>query len=129
MKTSCSFRLAPDGDRGLLSVDAHGEHVEIVLDADGCGQLLDTAELAYRRLRGRQYADGLERWDTKQAARYLGLSSKTLSKWRSIGRGPAYIKDTSSGLVAYEPNVVRAWRAANESRRTGTLLGDCRRLS
>jgi len=30
--------------------------------------------------------------DTKQAARYLGLSPNTLEAWRSRGGGPRYVK-------------------------------------
>ena len=30
--------------------------------------------------------------DPEQAATFLQLSSRTLAKWRSIGRGPAYVK-------------------------------------
>lgn len=41
-------------------------------------------------------SDGRMRPD--EAARYLGLSEKTLSNLRSMGRGPSYVK---MGLIFY----------------------------
>lgn len=70
----------------------------------------------------------LELWSTRQAADCLDRSVKTLDKWRSIGRGPAYLRDAVSGHISYVPDVVLAWKRANLQRRTETVLGDCRRL-
>lgn len=68
-------------------------------------------------------------WTPQEAAACLGRSVKTMAKWRSIGRGPAYLRDALSGRISYEPSVVLAWKRANTQRRTGTVLGDCRRLA
>lgn len=70
----------------------------------------------------------VELWSPQEAADCLGRSVKTLDKWRSIGRGPAYLRDAVSGHISYVPDVVLAWKKANLQRRTETVLGDCRRL-
>ena len=70
----------------------------------------------------------LEVWSPQEAADCLGRSVTTLGKWRSIGQGPAYLRDSVSGSISYVPDVVLAWKKANLQRRTGTMLGDCRRL-
>lgn len=70
----------------------------------------------------------LELWSPQEAADCLGRSRKTLDKWRSIGQGPAYLRDSVSGSISYVPDVVRAWKKANLQRRTETMPGDCRRL-
>ena len=57
-----------------------------------------------------------------------GQAVKTLGKWRSLGQGPAYLRDALSGRISYVPDVVLAWKKANLRRRTETMLGDCRRL-
>lgn len=67
-------------------------------------------------------------WSPQEAADCLGRSVKTMAKWRSIGCGPAYLRDAVSGRISYVPDVVLAWKKANLQRRTGTMLGDCRRL-
>lgn len=67
-------------------------------------------------------------WSPQQAADCLGRSVKTMAKWRSIGRGPAYLRDSVSGRISYVPDVVLAWKKTNTQRRTETMLGDCRRL-
>lgn len=67
-------------------------------------------------------------WSPQQAADCLGRSVKTMAKWRSIGQGPAYLRDAVSGRISYVPDVVLAWKKANTQRRTETMLGDCRRL-
>ena len=41
------------------------------------------------------------RHDTESAAKYLGTSVSTLTKWRSSGKGPRYIK-RSGGRVFYD---------------------------
>ena len=67
-------------------------------------------------------------WSPQQAADCLGRSVKTMAKWRSLGQGPAYLRDSVSGRTSYVPDVVLAWKKANTQRRTETMLGDCRRL-
>lgn len=38
--------------------------------------------------------------DPQQAANFLGMSFKTLARWRSEGRGPTFIK-LNNGVVRY----------------------------
>lgn len=45
--------------------------------------------------------------DTKQAARYLGLSYSTLCTWRSTGRGPWFIK--AGSRVVYRKSDIDVW--------------------
>lgn len=51
-----------------------------------------------------------------EAARRLGLSVKTLRRWRWAGRGPGFVKIGSA--VRYDPAVLTAYIDA--SRRTST---------
>ncbi|MEO8135930.1 MAG: helix-turn-helix domain-containing protein [Betaproteobacteria bacterium] len=51
-----------------------------------------------------QYPDG--RLDTANAARFLGVSPKTLAIWRSAGTGPLFIK---RGRIFYYMEDLRAW--------------------
>jgi excisionase family DNA binding protein len=46
--------------------------------------------------------------DTKQAAKYLALSPKTLALWRSQGKGPRY-KIAGQRLVRYHISDLDAW--------------------
>ena len=46
------------------------------------------------------------RMDTKNAARYLGLSEKTLAMMRSCGTGPIYIKQ---GRIFYYQEDLDTW--------------------
>lgn len=46
------------------------------------------------------------RMDTKNAARYLGLSEKTLAMMRSAGTGPVYVK---RGRVFYYKEDLDVW--------------------
>lgn len=46
------------------------------------------------------------KFDTKQAAKFLGREPKTLENWRSEGKGPAYAKERATpeskgGRVTY----------------------------
>lgn len=50
------------------------------------------------------YPDG--RLDTENAARFLGLSPKTLAIMRSEGRGPSFIKQ---GRIFYYLDDLQAW--------------------
>ena len=55
------------------------------------------------------------RMDTKNAARYLGLSEKTIAMMRSAGTGPVYVK---RGRVFYYREDLDKW--LNEGRTTST---------
>lgn len=57
------------------------------------------------------YPDG--RMDRKNAARYVGLSVKTLAMHASRGTGPKYIK---IGRVFYFRHELDAWIKAGETR-------------
>jgi hypothetical protein len=56
-------------------------------------------------------------WDSEDTARYLKVPSKTLSNWRYLGRGPAFIR--VGGAVRYDPRDVIAWA---EAQRVETAL-------
>lgn len=52
--------------------------------------------------------DSLSRYlRTPEAARYLGLSSRTLEKHRTYGTGPVYHK--LGGRIVYDPDDLKAW--------------------
>ncbi len=53
---------------------------------------------------------------TPEAARFLGLSYRTLEKHRSYGTGPTYLK--LGGRVVYSIDDLRAW--ANRGAKTST---------
>jgi predicted DNA-binding transcriptional regulator AlpA len=53
---------------------------------------------------------------TPEAARFLGLSGRTLEKHRSYGTGPKYRK--IGGRVVYTPDDLKAW--ADRGLRTST---------
>lgn len=61
------------------------------------------------------YPDG--RLDSKNAAKYLGKSSKTLDMWRCKGQGPKWIK---RGRVFYFLTDLDAWLAGNGEKSTST---------
>lgn len=61
-------------------------------------------ELAIEVVAVQMRADG--RMDTANAARYLGLSVKTLAMMRSEGRGPDYVK---RGRIFYFRSTLDAW--------------------
>ena len=61
------------------------------------------------------YPDG--RLDCKNAAKYLGKSSKTLDMWRCKGEGPKWIK---RGRVFYFLEDLDAWLQGNGERSTST---------
>ena len=67
-----------------------------------------------------RYPDG--RLDTANAARFLGLSPKTLAIWRSAGSGPPFIK---RGRIFYYEQDLRVWLA--EHPRTQSTA-QCRAL-
>jgi hypothetical protein len=43
----------------------------------------------------------------REAADYLKRSAKTLSRWRTQGKGPPFIK--KEGLVMYDQTVIDRW--------------------
>jgi Helix-turn-helix domain len=44
------------------------------------------------------------------AAVYLGISEKTLTKWRQAGKGPAFVRN-QDGRVRYTIEALKEWRA------------------
>jgi hypothetical protein len=50
-----------------------------------------------------------DRVSTEHAARYLGLSPRTLHNWRWMGIGPAYVK--MGRAVRYDRRTLDAWMA------------------
>lgn len=61
------------------------------------------------------YPDG--RLDAKNAAKYLGKSTKTLDMWRCKGEGPKWIK---RGRIFYFLSDLDAWLAGNGEKSTST---------
>ena len=59
------------------------------------------------------------RMNASNAARYLGLSEKTLAMMRSAGRGPAFIK---RGRVFYFREDLDSWLQEGRSSRSGRVL-------
>ncbi len=62
---------------------------------------------------------------TPEAARFLGLSGRTLEKHRTYGTGPRYSK--LGGRVVYRPEDLQAWAARGAKASTsdpgvGTVL-------
>jgi excisionase family DNA binding protein len=57
---------------------------------------------------------------TRDAARYLSLSYRTLEKLRVTGRGPQYFKMGRAVLYAFSD--LDAWLAANRRRSTSESL-------
>ena len=47
-------------------------------------------------------------WSSKQLAALMGVSLVTLSRWRSAGKGPPWIR-LSSSRAAYSVGGFRAW--------------------
>ena len=73
-------------------------------------------------------ANGTRYLNNKQAAEYLGLSPRTLDRYRVKGSGPVYLK--FGGRVRYLAADLEAW--AENRRRTstsddGTALAGARR--
>ena len=48
------------------------------------------------------------------AARFLGISSERMKKWRQRNQGPDYLQYGRGGPVRYELNSLMAFRAVNE---------------
>ncbi len=53
---------------------------------------------------------------TPETARYLGISPRTMEKWRITGGGPPYMK--VNGLVLYDLQRVDEWLEAHVRRST-----------
>lgn len=57
----------------------------------------------------------------EDVAEILGISSRTLANWRSLGRGPRFVKVGSN--VRYRPNDVREYTEQHRFQNTGEA--DC----
>ena len=53
---------------------------------------------------------------TKEAAKLLGLSPHTLSKWRITGKGPSF--HSLGRRCLYDPETLRRWAASRARRST-----------
>jgi len=58
----------------------------------------------------------LDLLNTDELAEELGLTSRSLERWRQTGEGPEYLKIGRS--VRYELEVVRNWLRSKESGST-----------
>lgn len=57
--------------------------------------------------------------DTKEAARILGISHRTLENFRLRGGGPAYVRVGAGGkLVRYRLSALSAWMDAHTASST-----------
>jgi predicted DNA-binding transcriptional regulator AlpA len=60
----------------------------------------------------------------KEAARFLGLSHKTLNNWRVQGIGPRFVKAPgANGSVRYPLSELVAWRDAHLKSSTSQVGG------
>lgn len=62
----------------------------------------------------------------REAAEFLGVSPKTLSNWRALGRGPAFVRygDALTSRIAYPlPDLIAFRDAARVETYGGSLLG------
>ena len=59
---------------------------------------------------------------TPEAARFLGLSGRTMEKHRTYGTGPRYSK--IGGRVLYAVEDLQAWVSRGEKRSTSDETGD-----
>lgn len=57
----------------------------------------------------------------KQAADYLGLSDKTLQRYRGNGQGPQYVK--CGGRVIYDLHDCDGWMESQKVRSTSAYQG------
>jgi hypothetical protein len=53
---------------------------------------------------GGQAATPPKKWKPPEAADYLGVSEKTLRKWRMLGTGPKYYRCGTRGGIRYDVN-------------------------
>jgi excisionase family DNA binding protein len=61
-------------------------------------------------------ADPDEKFDRKAAARYIGVSGRTLEKWAVRGGGPIFIK--AGSRVIFRRRDLDAWLTERERRST-----------
>jgi hypothetical protein len=66
------------------------------------------------------------RMTTKVAARYTGMSVKTLAQWRYQGKGPAFTKP-SNGYVYYFKDDLDAWLLATKGTSTQQVAFNIRK--
>ncbi len=50
-------------------------------------------------------------YNTKEAAKYLGVSTRTLERWRKIGTGPYFIR--MGHRIVYQLLDLKQWRLEN----------------
>lgn len=53
--------------------------------------------------------------DSREVSAYLKVSESTLSRWRSAGTGPPFLR--LGGIARYRADAVNAWLAAREHDR------------
>jgi len=59
----------------------------------------------------------------KEAAEFLKVDENTLSKWRSTGMGPCYVK-VSSRAIRYEESELRRFKAERTRQSTWEAIDD-----
>lgn len=57
---------------------------------------------------------------TPQAAQLIGVAVKTLENWRTLGRGPEFVK--AGGRVVYDPADIQTWKSARRVKSTSANL-------
>ena len=64
--------------------------------------------------------------DSREIAAYLKVSESTLSRWRSAGQGPLFLR--LGGIARYRIDAVDAWLAGLEAlgRSLGEVVADLR---
>lgn len=63
----------------------------------------------------------MQHFDTELAAKYLGLSTRTLERWRLDGRGPEFRK--FGRRVLYEKSVLAEWAQCQSRSTTSQTKG------
>ena len=56
---------------------------------------------------------------THEAAPLVGVAPKTLENWRTLGRGPTFVK--AGGRVVYDPADIEIWKSTRRSSSTSGL--------
>ncbi|MGH8606662.1 MAG: helix-turn-helix domain-containing protein [Gammaproteobacteria bacterium] len=70
-----------------------------------------------------EYPDG--RMNTENAARYLGVTLKTLAMWRCAGTGPAFVK---RGRIFYYRSDLDTWLRGGRAQSTAQARQNNARL-
>jgi len=65
-------------------------------------------------------ADDLTLVDNEQAADIIGVNSRTLMNWRSLGKSPRYVKCGRN--VRYRVSDLKAWLDAQTRNHTGEVV-------